>query len=326
MANVLVTTSCPHGCSCCFASELARTAGAASISEAAFGRCLDWIEESGGHEVRLVGGEPTAHPALPELMAMALDRGLGVTILTGGLIEPRLADAVAETPESRVSVVFNLNAAAGRDGLARLEENLDRLAPRGALACTIDRLPFPSDGLEQLARRPTLRQPVTIRLGLAHPGPSGRNAWIRPSRYASVARRVRELALRLDDVGARVELDCGFVRCAFDDEAVSVLERTHAVLRFQCRPIIDLTPDGRVLHCLALGDRWSCAMAGPMPEIRRRMLADRAGFDEVGVFPDCRECGWKAEGVCDGGCMSVRLRRFRVAPVSTVSWVGRRME
>lgn len=311
MTNVLVTTTCPHGCAFCFASDLAGTTGSTPISAASFERCLNAIRDGGGDEVRLVGGEPTTHPKLDKLVGAALDRGLKVTVFSGGLVDRRSEEILAATPESRVTVVFNVNAAAARGDTTRLATTIDRIAPRAALAVTVNRLPWATRALELLARRPTLRRPVRVRVGIAHPNRSGTNHWLRPAAYPEVARRLAALAHRLAADGATVEFDCGFVRCAFDGTAMARLRSSGAVLRFECRPVVDLTPGGTALHCLALGDRFARPHGGNVAEIRAWMHEARRGFDEVGVFHECSSCAWRSAGDCDGGCLAVRLRRFR---------------
>ena len=76
----------------CFAGAYLATSrdqGAAFIDAAAFEQRLDFLERSGIPEARLIGGEPTLHPAFPDLVAAARSRGLRITVFSHGLMPRR---------------------------------------------------------------------------------------------------------------------------------------------------------------------------------------------------------------------------------------------
>jgi hypothetical protein len=314
MTNVLVTAACNAGCEFCFARSLMAPATRVHMTIDRFERLLELICDCGGSEVRLAGGEPTLHPELATLVTMAEARGLHLTVLSNGLMPEPAIDRLARLPEDQCSVLINWNSAARGAGSPRLQEVLRRLGARAALGCTIDRVPFDLEPLlELLASQPTVAG--WLRVGMAHPMIGASNRHLHPKQYPAVGRLLAKLARRATSLGTRLVLDCGFVRCQLDDDAVAALNDNGADTRFECRPIVDISPNGQTaVHCLATADRFTIPLDGSLTALRSLMTSQRQAYDSLGVYRDCATCSWRANGECDGGCLVHRLARLQPVP------------
>lgn len=110
LANVEVTTRCPHACPSC-----ARAAGAPHRGDLdRFQELLDRLPHAS--RLTLVGlGEPTLHPRLAELVALAAGEGRSVGLVTSGAtLTPDLARSLVQAGLG--AATFSLDA--GEAGLA----------------------------------------------------------------------------------------------------------------------------------------------------------------------------------------------------------------
>ncbi len=314
MANIIMTTHCPSSCAFCFAGHLKKSSAPDLIDGAQFRRVLDLVERSGGQEIRLVGGEPTLHPELPEFLEEASRRNLRVTVMTNGLVPERTLGCIEQLSEQRCTVIVNLSATMGSaQSSIRLQELLTRLGSKVALGFTIDQLPYDLEPVLSLLidRRWCLR-PV-LRVGMAHPVYQGANRHLHPKQYPLVGRLLATLAREATKIGVRLDFDCGFVRCQLDADAVAALNANGAHTRFECRPIVDLGPDSKARHCLALDDLLTVSLTEPVqpiPLLREELAAQRRAYDLFGVYRECSACSIRAEGGCDGGCLVARMARL----------------
>ncbi len=119
-AFLTLDTTCGGGCAYCF-YELEPTRRVPSQLDLD-GWCgvLDALAQRGLQVAILTGGEPTATPGLPELVAHASGLGLGTVLLTGRALDPTLAVELRRTGLS--TCVLSAHAmTALRAGLASLD-------------------------------------------------------------------------------------------------------------------------------------------------------------------------------------------------------------
>ena len=81
--DVYITSQCNRRCTYCFLPSDFFASGL-RMSMAAFSDVLTWCVRNGVGEVTFLGGEPSLHPSLPEMVSIANDRGLKVRVVTNG--------------------------------------------------------------------------------------------------------------------------------------------------------------------------------------------------------------------------------------------------
>ena len=314
MANLLVTTTCNASCRFCFAGSLMGGTSTTTMSLERFESILRMIRDGGGDEVRLVGGEPTLHPDLSTLLTKATNHGLRVIVLSNGLMPPAAVECIAQRTPEQCSVLVNCNAALQGFRPDRLSQVLTRLGSRAVLGCTVDQIPFDIEPVVALLEaHPGLGR--FLRVGMAHPVLGTRNRHLHPKQYPAVGALLARIAGRASAIGVRLVLDCGFVRCQLNDEAVEALDANRAETRFECRPIVDVAPDGRTaVHCLATASRFTMELDESLHTLRHQMAAQRRAYDAIGVYRECEACSWHTSGTCDGGCLVHRLARLEPVP------------
>ena len=114
MANLVVADVCNLKCPYCFAQDHMRARRAASapafISLEAFEARLDFLNRSGIHEIRLIGGEPTLHPRFPELVERARRRGKHIAVFSHGLLSEKALVCLEALSPDECTVLVNMNA------------------------------------------------------------------------------------------------------------------------------------------------------------------------------------------------------------------------
>jgi MoaA/NifB/PqqE/SkfB family radical SAM enzyme len=313
MANLVLAGRCDLRCPYCFAADSLAQTREAFLPPADFERRLDFLDRSGIHEARLIGGEPTLHPQFAEILAAARNRKKKVVVFSHGLFSDAVLETLLSLSPEECLVLVNLNA--NREGdAARKMDTLRRLGPRAMLGYTICSPDLRLEELLDAIRKTGCRK--AIRIGLAHPQVSGSNAYLHPKQYPLIGARLARFAAATAEEGIRLDFDCGFVRCMFAPDDRETIRRAQPDFSFRCNPILDIDLEGRALHCFPL------AREGDPPPVDGRTAAELRsaledqfrGYRQTGVYKECSACVSKADGECTGGCLAATIRRFQPAP------------
>lgn len=299
--NILLTTACSLDCIYCFARTLRTDQVTHEMSLAELETILasmdprrDWV--------RLMGGEPTLHTHYPQVIRMVKESGFRVAVFTNGL-HAILRKTDPELPDQ---VLVNLNNWPDYTGTQQeaIQANLSALGSRASLAYTILEPDFDLAVHRQLILEAGL-QPV-IRLGLAQPVIGGDNAYLKGADLPAAHRALVRWARILSDDGIRLSMDCGFMRCQFNDADIETLVRAGTVLKFDCSPTLDVGPGLQVWRCYAFssgsGVDWSEF------ESVEQMHQWFAGCDRKWGRP-CAGCEFEVQGWCRGGCLARRIQQ-----------------
>lgn len=313
MANLLISEVCNQRCSYCFAIDhRARTKSRGRFLDIGdFELRLDFLDRSRIDEVRLLGGEPTLHPQFCKLIERARSRGKRIVVFSNGLMPERSLKCLETLSPSEVCVLLNVGP--NEHGQAsRKTSVIRRLGERCLLSFNICRPDFKPDFLLGLIAETGCRK--TIRVGMAQPCLSGRNVHVRPKQYTLIGAKIENFARCASEFGVVIELDCGFVRCMFSDDGVSMLKASRADVAWRCNPILDIDIDGQIFHCYPLANLDSLPLASSDDALTARsVLATRTRhYRQAGVFPECSTCRLKWAGECSGGCLAATIRRFHL--------------
>lgn len=129
LTNYCNSTACPY----CFGQEEMHSKAATNISLENFKKYLIWLKNEECHEVRLLGGEPTLHPQLEEIIDMVIDFDYFNEILffSNLIFDHKIAELFVEKNKKiRISILPNINELSLLLPNARkkVEDNLDYLS------------------------------------------------------------------------------------------------------------------------------------------------------------------------------------------------------
>lgn len=129
LTNFCNSTACPY----CFGQEEMHSKAATSISLENFKKYLTWLKNEGCHEVRLLGGEPTLHPQLEEIINTVIDFNYFDQILffSNLIFDHKIAELFVEKNKKiEICILPNINELSLLLPNARkkVEDNLDYLS------------------------------------------------------------------------------------------------------------------------------------------------------------------------------------------------------
>jgi len=312
MANLSITTVCNKRCVYCFAYDTRIELGKTCIDNETYGKALDYLERSGLKKVRLLGGEPTLHPAFTLMASMALDRGFDIMLFTNGLMTDRVLDYLVSLPEKRLSILLNTihPAENNRKGIRRQIEVMEKLGPVIIAGINIYSANQEYDYLLDYINKYDLKK--EIRMGLAHPVLSRKNVFLHPKEYKKIGYRIALFKLEAKRYGVMLGFDCGFVPCMFPDEYFELLSGELRRAGTRCHPIIDLLVDGSFIACYPLNDLIRVKINDKLhaKELIRDFETALLLYKDIGIYPHCTSCQLFGTR-CNGGCMSNRIKRYQ---------------
>ena len=320
MANLVVSDVCNQACPYCFAEDYFHSKeGKEShfITLDEFEKRLDFLERSGIGEARLIGGEPSLHPKLPELICRARARGERILLFTNGFLLDNVLACLETLSPEECTVLINMNTT-GKPGTRRnsrvlREKVLHRLGTCALLGFNIYQTNFDLTPLLPVIENAGCRK--AIRLGLAQPTLSGQTQFLNVKQYAIVGKKIAQFATKAAEAGVRLEFDCGFVRCMFSDDEIVVLHKAGADLSWRCNPILDIDLDQTVFHCFPLAGRIQTTLtdAHTAVDLRSQLSAQVEPYRLAGIYKTCSSCQFKLKEECTGGCLANTMRRFQRA-------------
>ena len=320
MANLIISNICNANCDFCFASSFLHDRENHSKQKfmplEEIRSYADLFDQAGIHDIRLLGGEPTLHPAFAEIIAFAKANSKHITIFTNGcLSEPALA-ALENLSPDECAIIMNMNAKISQEQIRNREKTLIRLGNKVISGYTITQPIFSLDSLIQTILDYNLQR--VVRLGLSQPIFQKQNTALHPKQLPAAGHCLAQQSFAAFQHGIQFEPDCGFVRCMFSEEDFRILLENNFHYVSCCSPVIDICSEGVFLHCFALSDKFYEKYDEPMGihEIREKLIERTNPWRMSGIYPECGICLYKKNGECSGGCLSMILNRFNSVGIS----------
>lgn len=284
---------------------------------ALFAEVLDFLDRSHIRQVRFLGGEPTLHPHFNQFIDQALAKKMPILLFSNGMIPEPVLSKLESMSVEQITVVMNMVAPKETNSRAGTSQRqaLQRLGEKVILGLNLYAPSVHLDFLLALHQEFTLAG--TIRLGLAHPRLLGSNAYLKPSFYLEIGRRIMDFYRQTCARGIKLELDCGFVPCMFRNDDPGELKSFLQDVRFHCNPILDILPDGRVISCYPLASFTSAQLSPTLDafQLREEFTGRLRPYEAIGIFKECQTCLLRRENFCGGGCRSLAMKRLRSHPV-----------
>jgi radical SAM protein with 4Fe4S-binding SPASM domain len=305
MINIFVTYRCNLSCSYCFAREL-REEHPGDMQEEAFRKLLQWMQGAALPAAAFIGGEPTLHRWLSEMIEMTADAGVTVALFTNGLFPCDLADRLARSVSNFV-INFNDPLTYAPEHRTLLYANLSRLAELGAritFSKNFSSLSLDYDYLLDGAARFGVR---SLRYDISRPSGSAANDYVSMAETRRIMPHIVAFVRECEAQGIRTGLDCCLRLCDMSVEDRRYMEQTSMKLTGICHPSIDIHPDLSASYCLPMRHVR-------VPDVTRFANSERlmdhfaaavrpARFEKASA--ECRECP-DFKRFCQGGCMALK--------------------
>lgn len=258
--NLVITNTCNRRCPYCFEGTFkdppTREMSLSDVdSLCRFFRIAEREPPAG---VALLGGEPTLHPDLLDIIGLVQSHNphLPVTVLNNLLCDPDLLDRVLRRGAALlVHVTHPQNNTEEQQKL--VEQNLQFLRRypfyQYSLAVTLTRPEDSFEFLYDILRRDRKRQVFNVRLGISCPGMGFTNHFVRDfaeqlgEKYLEIITTCHRINPQL-----RYTNECPVNLCLMSERVFDRLERLVSCLALECdRPNMDILPDFSTHWCFA---------------------------------------------------------------------------
>lgn len=250
MINLFITYRCNLACPYCFARDL-QGQHPEDLTAQRFSSLLDWMSRAALPAVAFLGGEPTLHPRLPEMVEAVTDAGIAAVVFSNGLFSELLAKTLAP----RVSnFVINYNEPSFYSDAQhrQLHQTLACLKATGA------RLTFSRNFSPNAMRWDYLLEGIdqygvtAVRYDISRPSASGSNAFFPTDSMRGILGSVVDFVKACEARGVRTGLDCSIRLCDLEPPDREYLEAVSMKFRGICHPSIDVHPDLSASYCLPM--------------------------------------------------------------------------
>lgn len=306
MINIFVTYRCNLSCPYCFACEL-QSEYPQDITEQEFARLLHWMRNTSVASAAFIGGEPTLHPGLAEMVRQAAESGITVTLFTNALCEPELISRL--TPYI-ANFVVNYNspeiykADKQRD---LLHQNLGMLARTGSRITFSKNFAPDNTEYSELLTAAGQYGVKAVRYDISRPSASCTNDHFNYHEAAPLMQHVVRFVRECDSRGIKTGLDCCIRHCDLSPDERSYLERVSMKFTGICHPSVDIHPDLSASYCLPLRHV-------AVPDVTvfpncERLIHHFAAAVRPTRFEnspeECSSCSYFKKK-CQGGCMATK--------------------
>jgi radical SAM protein with 4Fe4S-binding SPASM domain len=281
------TLRCNQTCTFCFNRGLAPVP---DVEPAAFSRMLDRMRSAGVETLDLLGGEPTLHPQLEELVAAIAARRMRTTLSTNGSGDLQLLERLEDRfGRATLRVGVSLN---GTHAPAPLREYIARRSPLVKSVCTRDG-GLPPAAAEHLGR----------------PGAEYFLIFRDPLRAGDLDDCLSYPAYRerLDALRARQPRVAGVACDGFVPEGAAV-ERLRGARCPAGTTKLSVLPDGSVYPCYLLFSRPEFRLGNLLTDSFERIWANpRLEAFRTTAGNPCPKLRCAYHQACHGGCPAVSL-------------------
>ena len=218
MANLSITNVCNRKCVYCFANDTRNEFGKTLMDDETFEKALEYLRRSDIKQARLLGGEPTLHPAFIQLIKKALEQGFSISLFTNGLMTEEVSAFLQTIPEGKLSILLNTIHPSENDGpgIESQKEMMKKLGSKTIAGINIYSARQEMDYLLEYVSKYNLKK--EIRLGISHSVLSRNNISLHPRDYQKIGHEIVKLKQKAIKEGVSLGFDCGFVPCMFPVE------------------------------------------------------------------------------------------------------------
>lgn len=321
MANILLTNTCNRNCSFCFAgSRVNVRKGAADdnrhMSREKLRRIMGFLSSSGDMQLRLLGGEPTLHPEVIEIVQEALEKGFYVHVFSNGIMKKDTADYFASLPSDKFSLLCNISPQVkdSESKVRKREYAMSKLGEKAQVGMTLTEPDFDVSPLIQAIEEFGLRK--RIRIGIAQPIVGRDNTFLHPSDYRKTGKAIVDAARQCLEKDILMGFDCGLTLCMFDEAEIGYLMKNTEGFVVRCGPILDIGSNLDVWHCFPLSEVLNTklerfANRNAIVSFYSRIMNP---YRALGCKPECMRCVHLHRGQCSGGCLAHAMRSLNQLP------------
>lgn len=262
--NILVTNYCNQNCSFCFAGrEMSNLALKKEMKirdfEGILKKLSPYKKQVG---IKLLGGEPTLHSKLFEILDMAVNDKLFVQIFTNGVIGNDKVQKLASYGK-KIGYTFNVSTPGFQINKKLRQEVINNILllskkSRITLSVTIDQFFDKKLFFASIDALP-LTSINNIRLGFSNPIMGVQNMY-EFKNFSKIGSILVDLikSIRQRRYLGELHMNCGFTKCMFTEEQLNYIKNKIPHINWSCfgkESSMDISVDTKAFHCFPLSEQ-----------------------------------------------------------------------
>jgi radical SAM protein with 4Fe4S-binding SPASM domain len=262
----------------------------------------------------ILGGEPTLHPCFDQMLTRVLAEPefKSVMIFSNGLMPEKVLEYLSMNPDPRIQIAMNLNAPEYHTDSQWFQalHTMKTLGKRIGLGINVyesgQKYDYLLDAIQEFGLS------AHIRVGLTQPIVASKNLYAREEAFPAIAEDLLAFAERAYKRGVGFSFDCGFRFCMFTLEQHKELLRFGIKFKAVCSPIIDIAPDLSVWRCFPLINQAGVSLNdfSTKNQLIHYYNEIFKAFIPMGNKPECPQCLYRVNNLCNGGCLARTLSSF----------------
>lgn len=324
MSHIMLTKVCNLNCPYCFANEFVNKESS-YISMENFEKAKEFLL-TGGEHIGLIGGEPTTHPQILEIMQNIIDdnRVKHCTIYTNAI---KFDDIVYKFTDSKFSTLINVNSETvmGKHKYERMMNNIDMLhnkfsmGKRVAFGYNIHGTDFDYDYIIDLCKK---YNKDSLRISICVPN----NPEYKNLRSLEWFRLVKPRLIQFFEDLYKNEIvphyDCNCLPiCVTSAQDKELLVKIYKLANERqvttnllttcsdCCPVIDILPDLNAVRCFGMSDHLKLPIEN-FANIHDLSKCFSTLIDSykyvVYSNPECGDCPKRIAQDCIAGCLAYK--------------------
>lgn len=321
--NLLITNYCNQSCPFCFASrEMNSTTLDREMKMSDYKKIIAKVTKGGlSKSVKLLGGEPTLHSKLFEMLDIAMGKKLSVQIFTNGVMGRERVERLSSYGK-RIGYTFNVMTPGFQMNEKLRNEvtsNMVLLGKKSKMTLSITIDPFFNHNQFFTIASPVLPITNNIRIGFANPIAHTKN-WYTFSDFPKMGGILEQFMRTARDKGfvGTFTPNCGFTRCMFTSEQFDYFKSQTTFVGWSCfgkESSMDVAVDMSAFHCFPLSEHKRVDLTQiSYREAHKRLIKERMALWSTVKKDICLTCPFYGYGrdKCPGPCLAFTMNESSV--------------
>lgn len=317
--NLLITNYCNQSCPFCFASrEMSSPTLDKEMSMGDYKKLIIKLKRGGlTGGIKLLGGEPTLHSKLFEMLDIAGLNKLFIQIFTNGVIGKERMEKLSSYGK-KIGYTFNVMTPGFQMNeklRTEVTKNMARLGEKSEITLSITLDPyFKSASFYSTVHTEILRVVSDIRIGLSNPVAGARN-WYKFSQFPQMGTVLVDFMKRARTKGfkGKFHMNCGFTRCMFTTSQYEYIKQEFPFIGWSCfgkESSMDIAVDMSAFHCFPLSEHQRVDLKSiSYMEANRKLIKERMLLWSQMKKEVCLKCPFFGYGgdKCPGPCLAFQI-------------------
>jgi len=308
--QVNITYRCNKSCNYCYAKDLNEDYTEDMTMED-FNTLLEWFEKNNIKGFNMVGGEPTIHPLIGDMLLLAKKKNFNITVFTNCLFPETFLEYIDYANSFLIN--YNHKDMYTSQEYDLLHKNLGLLKEKNKYFTLAFNITDTTNSCDYVIRAAKKYNAAQVNVDIITPNSIKNNAYIPPSSFEKNKAKLSKFLKEFKKNNIRIKVTRPLPFCTFKDE----IKENKKLIHSSCSVgygIISVNPDLSTFPCLSI------FFKGPKITFFNN-FQQLASFYHKAImdvkwhrylYPECKSCVYFIRKKCQGSCLCHKLTQFNI--------------